>query len=125
VGVMAFLNERVKEIRKTLGLTQSEFGKRLGVTPAAISKIESGERGLTEQMLLAICREFEINETYLRIGEGNVFKITSDDLIFQLSEQCHLDELDCKVLKIYLNLPKEHRQVFKDFAFKFAENYKR
>ena len=112
------LGGRVKEIRKILGLNQLKFGKRLGVTPAAISKIESGERGLTEQMFLAICREFEINEIWLKTGEGNVFKRTSDDLIFQLSEQHHLDELDCKVLKTYINLSKADRQAFKNFILK-------
>ena len=115
------LNRRVRKIRKDLGLNQTEFGRRLGVTTAAISKIESGERGLTEQMLLAICREFGINETWLRTGEGNMFKRTIDDLITQLSVQYNLDALDCKILKIYINLPKDHRQLFKDAVSKLLE----
>lgn len=113
------MNERVKEIRKKLGLTQLEFAKQLGVTSAAISKIESNKRKLTEQMLLAICREFGINETWIRIGEGNIFNI-DNDLISQLSKQYNLDALDCKILKTYLNLSKDHRQVIKDFVFKLV-----
>jgi len=112
------LNQRVKEIRKRLGLNQLKFGKRLGVTSAAISKIEHGERGLTEQMLLAICREFKVNETWLRTGAGDVFKDTNVDLIFQLSEQYNLDALDYKIIEMYINLTKANRQVFKDFILK-------
>ena len=115
------LNERVKKIRKDLRLNQSNFGKRLGVTSTAISKIETGEKRLTEQMFLAICREFGISETWLRTGEGDIFKTTSADLISQLSEQYNLDALDCKILKIYISLPKEHRQLFNAAAFKLVE----
>ena len=117
------LNGRVKEVRKGLGLNQTKFGKRLGVTTAAISKIENGDRGLTEQMLLGICREFGVNEAWLRTGEGDIYKKTLDDFLAQLSEQYHLDALDCKILKKYINLPKNHRQTFKDFL-KLIESIK-
>ena len=63
--------ERVKELRKTLGLTMEKFGNRLGVTKVAISNIERGNRKLTEQMLRSICREFDVNEDWLRTGVGN------------------------------------------------------
>lgn len=65
--------ERVKELRKTLGLTMEKFGNRLGVTKVAISNIERGNRKLTEQMLRSICREFDVNEDWLRTGEGEMF----------------------------------------------------
>lgn len=65
--------ERVKELRKALGLTMEKFGNRLGVTKVAISNIERGNRKLTEQMLRSICREFDVNEDWLRTGEGEMF----------------------------------------------------
>lgn len=65
--------ERVKELRKTLGLTMEKFGDRLGVTKVAISNIERGNRKLTEQMLRSICREFDVSEDWLRTGEGEMF----------------------------------------------------
>lgn len=64
------MNERVKQIRKTYGMTQQEFAAALGVTNAAVSRIESGQRGLTSQMLTAICREFDVDEHWLLTGEG-------------------------------------------------------
>lgn len=62
--------ERVKNIRVSLKLTMEKFGERLGVTKTAISRIENGERGLTEQMIKSICREFNVNEDWLRTGTG-------------------------------------------------------
>lgn len=65
--------ERIKEIRKYLDLTMEKFGERLGVGKTAISKLENNERNLTDQMAVSICREFDVNETWLRTGEGEMF----------------------------------------------------
>lgn len=64
------MNERFKEVRKTLGLTQSEFGKSLGISNTAISKIEKGENNVSESNIISICREFGVNEEWLRTGVG-------------------------------------------------------
>lgn len=82
------MNERVKQLRKLLGLTMEKFGERLGVTRTAISNIEAGNRGVTEQMLRSICREFNVNEVWLRTGEGgddNMFTKISEDDRFSLN----------------------------------------
>lgn len=62
--------ERVKEVRKAQNMTLEEFGKRLNVTKVTMSNIERGHRGLTERMLKDICREFDVNEDWLRTGAG-------------------------------------------------------
>jgi transcriptional regulator with XRE-family HTH domain len=74
------MDSRVKEVRKALGLTQTEFGKRLGVTDGAITLIEKGKRNLTEQMEKAICREFGVNPLWLHTGEGEPFRSEEGDL---------------------------------------------
>lgn len=73
------MNERIKELRKTLGLTLKEFGEKLCVSDAAISRIEKGNRNLTDQMFKTICREFNVNEDWLRNGEGDMFVQMSRD----------------------------------------------
>jgi transcriptional regulator with XRE-family HTH domain len=65
--------ERVRTLRKELSLTQSDFGKRVGVGKTAISKIEKNENSLTDRMFNSICREFNVNEDWLRSGEGDMF----------------------------------------------------
>lgn len=80
--------ERVNAVRKKEEMTMEQFGKKLGVQKSAISKIEKGERNLTEQMLLSICREFGVNEVWLRTGEGgveNMFTKLSEDDRFSIN----------------------------------------
>lgn len=67
------MNKRLKLLRKNLNLSQEAFAKKLGVTGAGISKIESGSRNLTSQMIVSICREFNVNEDWLKTGEGEMF----------------------------------------------------
>ena len=74
------MNERFKEVRKTLGLTQSEFGKSLGISNTAISKIEKGENNVSESNIISICREFGVNEEWLRTGVGG-----EDNMFIKLS----------------------------------------
>ena len=72
-------NGRVKEVRKTLGLTLEKFGDRLGIKKAAVSKIEKGENSLTDANIKAICREFSVDYMWLTTGEGEMFVETDDD----------------------------------------------
>ena len=75
-------NERVKEVRLAKRLTLEEFGTALGVQKSAISKIERGENNLTDQMRRSICREFMVNEDWLRTGDGKMFlEQAPDELI--------------------------------------------
>lgn len=72
-------NERIKELRKTLGLTQEKFGERVGVKKNTISQIENGVNGVTDQIRLSVCREFNVNEDWLRTGEGSMFSESDED----------------------------------------------
>lgn len=74
--------ERIKDVRNSLGLTLEKFGEKLGVTKTAISRIEKGERSLTEQMIKSICREFSVDYMWLTTGEGEMF-VESDDDFFE------------------------------------------
>lgn len=74
-------NERVKEIRKSLGLTLEKFGERVGVTKQIMSRIENGVNNLTEQMTKSICREFGVDHIWLTTGEGKMFVESDDDFM--------------------------------------------
>lgn len=106
--------ERVKEIRKNLGLTLEKFGEKLGVQRAAISKMEKGQVTLTEQMAKSICREFNVSYDYLVDGEGEMFTDLPDTILDELCIQYDLDDIDRKIMEIYLELPEEARQALKD-----------
>lgn len=114
------LNARLKLLRTQLKISQEAFGKRLGVTAAGISKIESGQRNLTQQMILLICKEFHINEKWLRYGEGQIFQETQPSDLDQLANHYHLDELDLRIIQEFLLLDEKKRKVIKDYILKVA-----
>ena len=123
------MNERVKQLRKTLDLTMEKFGDRLGVKKNSISQIESGKNSLTEQMIKAICREFDVDEEWLRNGTGSMFiertrdeeiakfigtiQSVDDDSFMKklISTLAKLDESEWKLLeKMALKLTKENEE---------------
>lgn len=90
------MNDRVRDLRKThLKLTMEEFGKRLGVGKTAISKVESGENNLSEQLFKSICREFNVRPEWLRDGEGEPFK-----------EVTHKEQIEKFINDILVNEPE-------------------
>lgn len=78
------MNSRIKQIRQhpNIDLSQEAFGKRLGITGAAISRLESGDRNITDQIMRAICREFNVSEDWMRTGKGEMFLELSEDAEF-------------------------------------------
>lgn len=113
------MNERIKMLRKALGLSGEKFGSRLCVSRSAISKIERGERGVTDQMCKSICREFNVNESWLRTGEGDMFKSQpASDEIDALVENTLSGESEY-VKSIYRNLANagpEFIEMLKEFV---------
>lgn len=109
------MNERIKFLRKTIGLSQRDFGAKLGVGDTAISKLEKGERNLTDQMIKSICREFNVNYAWLLEGKGDMFSALPETLLDEVAEEYELDELDKLLVKKYMQLPREKREVIKDY----------
>ena len=101
--------ERIKELRKALNLTLEKFGERLGVGKTAISKLEKGERNLTDQMCKSICREFNVNEAWLRDGEGEMFQIPDDEDAALISEM--LEYTDRRFYQAVLNIVRTYSQL--------------
>lgn len=68
------MNERIKELRKALGLTQQAFADRLGIKQNTVAQYEIGRNTPIDAVISLICREFRVNETWLRTGEGEMFQ---------------------------------------------------
>lgn len=73
------MNDRLKEIRKLNKLTQEEFAKEIGITQSTVTAYECGNRVPSDSVILNICRNFHINETWLRTGEGEMLTPISRD----------------------------------------------
>ena len=109
------MNKRLLHLRKKLGLSQEAFGKRLGVTKTTISRLEKGERDITEQMIKSICREFRINEYWFRTGIGNINLSPIDNKLDQLSHELNLSDTEYKFFKLYLSLDEKKREAVVEF----------
>lgn len=68
------MNERIKEVRKSLGLTQQEFANRIGVKRNTVATYEGGRNIPIDSVVSLICKEFNVNEEWLRTGEGEMFQ---------------------------------------------------
>lgn len=77
------MEERLKELRKSLKLTQQEFADRIGVKRNTIAQYESGRNAPIDAVITLICRTYGVNETWLRTGEGEMFqpKSRNDELL--------------------------------------------
>lgn len=116
------MNERLKAIRKKLSLSQEAFGKKLGVTGAGISRIESGVRSLTEQMILAICREFNVREEWLRNGSGEMFLDFTEDEFSKAAATLSNDAFVKSLIVEYWKLDEDSKKLFRDFIHKLSDN---
>lgn len=111
------MNERLKKIRKSFNLNQEDFGKKLGISGAAISRLEKGARNFTDQMVLSICREFNVDYAWFTQGGSDevVFADIPETALDELAEDYDLDELDKKIISEYLKLDSEQRTVLKNY----------
>ena len=90
---MNSLGKRVKETRSSLKMTQEEFGSKIGIKKNSLSQIESGKNSLTQQNIVAICKVFNVNESWLRTGEGEMFiELSEDDELKQLIDESMRDD---------------------------------
>ena len=124
--------ERINYLRKEkLKMTMEKFGAAIGISKAAVSRIESGIVSLTEQNRKAICREFSVSEQWLRYGDGEIFACKnneerirhyvalldgiSDDVKSRLKNLIMImDESDWEALHAILNLIQEESRALKE-----------
>ncbi len=115
------MNERLKAIRKALSLNQEAFGEKLGVTGADISRIESGVRNLTDQMILAICREFNVREEWLRSGSGEMFFDFTEDEFAKAAATLSDSAFVRNLIVEYWKLDEDSKKLFWDFMHKLSD----
>ena len=73
------MKDRIKELRRTLHLTQQEFADRLGIKRGALANYEVGRNEPIDAVISLICREFQVSEVWLRTGAGEMFPSLSED----------------------------------------------
>ena len=123
------MNNRIKEVRLGAKLNQEAFGKRLKITKASISRLESGINNPSDQTISLICSEFNINEHWLRTGEGNPYKeLTPSEEIENIvrnlldyskdSEKNPLYDMIIEMMKDYNELDPDSQAVIRNYCNK-------
>jgi len=115
------VNERIKELRERLGMSQTEFAESLNLKRNSISLIEVGKRNPSDRTILDICNKFDVSEDWLRSGTGEVFLETPSSTMEQLRREFNLDEFDFNLVYEYLKLGGEQRKAVRDFFYRVIE----
>ncbi|MCI8420417.1 MAG: helix-turn-helix transcriptional regulator [Oscillospiraceae bacterium] len=119
------MNQRIKKLRKVLDLTQQEFAERIGSVQNTITGYETGRRGPSNQVVTLICREFGVNEAWLRTGDGEMFiKRTANDEISAFVDLALCDEpgnIRYRFLSALAAMSEEELQAATRFALALAK----
>lgn len=76
------MNKRLKILRKSLNLTQSEFANSIGIKGSSYCDIENGKASITERTIISICSIYNVNRQWLEFGKGNIFlNINENDFL--------------------------------------------
>jgi bacteriophage CI repressor helix-turn-helix domain len=113
-GGLTSLNERIKKLRRTLDLTQQEFADKIGIKRNSLANYETGRNTPIDAIVVSICREFNVNEEWLRNGIGEMFLPTDRNAdIARLTKQLLDEESDSfknRLISILSNLSVEEWQ---------------
>lgn len=104
------IGDRLKEIRKTLGLTQADFGEKLGLKPTAIGLYENGTRNITERTIILLKEKYNVNIDYLKNGLGEMFIEPSDFSLDEYAKSKDLKEKEVSLIREFMNLDPNVRQ---------------
>ena len=126
---MSITNSRIKEVRKAKGLSQAAFGAPFGANRDMINNVENGRAAVADIMVASICRTYDVNEHWLRTGEGEMFvQIARSDEVMDFVGRAMIGEesnFKQRFLLALSRLPEERWKDIEDFARQItAENKK-
>ena len=119
---MNTIENRIKLLRKTLGLSMEKFGEKIGLSKTTISRVESGDSPLTQKNIKLICSIYNVDYFWLTEGTGEMFLEFPDVAIDMIIEDYNLDETDRAFLETYINASADERKYLKTFLQTFAKN---
>lgn len=123
------MGERIKELRKALGLTQQKFADGMGVKQNTIAQYESGRNAPIDAVITLICRTYKVDETWLRTGEGEMFQPKSrNEELFEFAEKVAEggpNSIQAQLLAVMARLTDEQWEVLAQVAHEFVEETKK
>lgn len=116
------MSERIKRIRKMLDLTQQEFADRIGIKRNTIANYESGRNEPVDSVISLICREYGVNEIWLRTGDGEMFTPNPATELDALKERYGLSQAECSLIDVFINMNEKDRKTVLDFVVHAADS---
>ncbi len=119
------MNTRIKEIREEEDLTQEEFGKKIGAARNTIANYETGNRKPSNAVITSICREFNINEDWLRNGTPPMRISPKGKFSAYMAEILHgNDDFIRDLIEVYMELDDKSKEALRIIADRMAEKHK-
>ena len=117
--VYLMMNERIKKLRKDSGLNQKDFGEKIKIVRSSVAKLETGENNPSDRTIDLICRVFNVNEKWLRTGEGPVYKEKQGitEYIKNISDE---DYLIKDIIEVYMELDSDSKAALRNIAEKMC-----
>lgn len=107
------IKERLKKIRNNLHLTQQEFADKLGIKRNTVATYETGKSNPSDSAVVLICREFNVNEEWLRTGRGEMFNPKPSDTLEGLAHENGFSKADYAIVEKIISLrPQERKELF-------------
>lgn len=125
---MNAINQRISDLIKELKITRTAFAAKLNISQAHISKVCSGDSGLSERTIRDICDKFHVNEDWLRHGEGEMFLPRSrEDEIETFFGQIAdgPDNFQKRLISILASLNEDEWELLEKMALKLMEDEKK
>ncbi|MFR2009972.1 MAG: helix-turn-helix domain-containing protein [Christensenellales bacterium] len=104
------MNERIKQLRKTLGFTQQEFAERIGVKRNTIAQYETGRNEPIGSVLNLICKEYNVNPDWLRNGSGEMFIKPATFSLDEYAQTNKLNKTEISIIRGFMELNPDTRQ---------------
>ncbi len=104
---MKTVGERIKEVRKALGLSGEAFGKPIGLSRGALSNIERNTNGASDRTIRLICSKYCVDYFWLTEGKGEMFIDDMDAILEELAAEKGYDDETLRIMKKLYSLPKD------------------
>lgn len=114
------VGDRIKKLRQEKKMTQQDFAAKVGIKRNTVATYEIGRNTPIDAVISLICRTFNVNETWLRTGEGEMYK-KSNGILEKLKRELQLTEIETEIIEIWLSFPEEQRMQVIEFAKSFNE----
>ncbi len=124
-GEIMTINDRLKEVRLTLDLSQERFGQPLGLTKTSVSASENGNRIVSDRTVLLLRASYSVNPNWMYTGEGKMFLDDGGDFISEMAAKYQLSDFQQTLVRAVYEMPPELQRMAVEVARKIAaDSYK-